>query len=336
MIDRHELVDESGLLTVEVGDEVTAAVVSTSGGTIALRIKMGRAEGSNELKHAMDAQLPVRGTITAVNKGGVEVEMGGVRAFCPISQLAEKFVEDPATFIGQSLDFMVTRYEPEGHGGKANVVLSRRAILADEKKKRAEETRSRLSVGATVMGVVTTIKDYGAFVDLGGLEGMLHITEFGHGRIKTPADVVSVGDTLEVQITKIEMKDDRERISLSLKALKEDPFEVAAAQLTVGQVLKGEVVRVEPFGAFIELPGGAQGLAHISELAANRRVNHARDVVTVGTFVDVAVLGIDQEKRRIALSMKAVSATQEAAVARDYQPKGGTLGTFADLLKGKK
>ena len=216
------------------------------------------------------------------------------------------------------------------------MVVSRRALLNEEKKKRAAETRARISVGATVTGVVTTIKDYGAFVDLGGLEGMLHITELGFGRVKSPSDVVSVGDTLEVQITKIEERDGRERISLSLKALKEDPFETAATTLKPGQVLEGEVVRAEPFGAFVELPGGAQGLVHVSELGADRRVNHARDVVTVGQMVEVAVLGIDREKKRISLSMKAVGKSREAADAQAFKPRGGSLGTFADLLKGKK
>lgn len=337
ILDRGELLDESGALTVAVGDRVTARVVSTEGGSIALRIKMGHGgDGASELKSAMDARLPVAGTITAVNKGGVEVEMAGVRAFCPISQLDLKFVEDPGSYVGQKLDFLVTRYEPEGRGGKANVVVSRRALIEEENKKRAEETRSRLEVGATVTGVVTSVKDYGAFVDLGGLEGMLHVTELGFQRVKHPSDVLTAGDTVEVQVIKIEPGEKHERISLSLKALKEDPFETAAAELVVGQTLRGEVVRAEPFGAFVELPGGAQGLVHVSELGANRRVNHARDVVTVGQLVDVVVLGIDLEKRRISLSMKAVGASQEAAQAREFKPSGGSLGTFADLLGKKK
>lgn len=336
VLDRGEVLDESGALTVEVGDTITARVVSTSGGTISLKIKAGRgADAAAELQHAKDGRLPVTGTVTAVNKGGVEVEIGTIRAFCPISQLELRYVEDPGSYVGQKLDFLVTRYEPEGRGGQANVVLSRRALLEAENEKLAEATRARLSVGAVLEGTVTTIKEYGAFVDLGGIEGMLHVTELGFERVKHPSDMLTVGDKLEVAVTKIEQGEKRERISLSLKALKEDPFDAAAEQLKEGQTLEGVVVRCEPFGAFVEIPGGAQGLVHVSELGAGRRVNHSRDVVKVGQAVEVAVLGIDREKKRISLSMKAVGATREAAQARDFRPSGGSLGTFADLLKKK-
>ncbi len=336
VIDRAELLDDAGELTVAVGDEVTARVVSTSGGSIALKKKMGRgADGAAELRHAMDARLPVAGTVAAVNKGGVEVDVAGVRAFCPVSQLDASFVEDTGAYLGQRLDFLVTRFEPAGRGGKPNVVLSRRALIEEENKKRAAETRSRLEVGMVVTGVVKTIKDYGAFVDIGGIEGMLHVAQLGFERVKHPSDVLTVGASIEVQIINMEQGDKRERISLSLKSLQADPFDVAAAQLTVGQSLKGTVARCEPFGAFVELPGGAQGLVHVSELGENRRVNHARDVVNVGQEVEVVVLGIDEEKRRIALSMKAVGAHREASQARDFKPSGGSMGTFADLLQAK-
>lgn len=337
VLDRAEVLDDSGMLTVAVGDQVTARVASTDGGTIVLRMKAGRgADAASELQHAMAAGLPVLGTVGAVNKGGVEVEIGAVRAFCPVSQLDLRFVEDASTYVGQKLEFLVTRYEPEGRGGKANVVVSRKALLEEENKKRADETRATLAVGAVLTGVVTTIKDYGAFVDIGGLEGMLHVTEMGFERVNHPSDMLAVGNTIEVVVTKMEQGEKRERISLSLKALKEDPFDAAAEQLAEGQTLQGQVVRVEPFGAFVEIPGGAQGLVHVSELGAGRRVNHARDVVKVGQQVEVAVLGIDRDKKRISLSMKAVGASQEAAHARAYKPVSGGMGTFADLLKPKK
>ncbi len=334
VLDRGEVLDESGMLMVAVGDQVTARVTSTEGGTITLKKKMSRgADAASELMHAREARLPVPGTVKAVNKGGVEVEIAGITAFCPVSQLDIRFVEDPASFVGKKMDFLVTRYEPEGRGGRANIVVSRRALIEEENKVLAKETRARMSVGAVMTGVVTTLKEYGAFVDLGGLEGMLHVTQLGFERVDHPQDMLSVGDTLEVQVIKIEQTDKRERISLSLKALKDDPFDVAAEQLKEGETLQGRVVRCEPFGAFVELAGGAQGLVHVSELGAGRRLNHARDAVKVGQDVDVVVLGIDREKKRISLSMKAVGASREAAHARDYKPAAGSLGTFADLLK---
>lgn len=336
VIDRAELLDDHNQLRVAVGDTVTARVVDTSGGSVVLRTKIARgAEAASELAQAQAHRLPVEGTVTAAIKGGVEVDIAGVRGFCPVSQLDLRYVEDPSTYVGKRLEFLVTRYEAAGRGGKPNVVVSRRSLVEEEAKKRAAETREHLSIGSIVSGVVTSIKDYGAFVDVGGLEGMIHITELGFDRVKHPSDVLKVGDQVEVAITKIEPAsgDKRERIGLSLKALQEDPFEKAAAELAEGQRTSGEISRLEAFGAFVTLAHGAQGLIHVSELAGDRRVNHPRDAVTVGQKVDVVVLGVDREKKRIALSMKAVAAKAEEEQVRGFKPQGGSLGTLADLLQ---
>jgi len=344
MIDRAELCDADGNLDLAVGDKVTARVASRRDGQIVLRTKIGRgANATEQLQQAQQSGIPVEGTVAAVNKGGVEVDVAGTPAFCPVSQLDVQFVEDLGSFVGQKLTFRITRVE-EGRGGKPNIVLSRRALLEEERAKIATETRARLEVGGVVHGKVSALKDYGAFVDLGGIEGMLHISELGFGRIKHPSEVLTVGAAVEVQIIKIEQTDNPkrpERIGLSLKALKEDPFDAAADQLVEGQRLAGTVTRLEPFGAFVALPSGVEGLVHVSQLGANRHVNHARDVVAVDQEVDVVVLGIDREKRRVSLSMKAVSASIEADHAASYNRASGqqassSLGTFADLLKNKK
>lgn len=338
VLDRDELVDDQGQLTVAEGDSVQARVVSVRDGTIMLRRGAARGGGAGaELTQAKQLRLPVEGMVSAVNKGGVEVTVAGVRAFCPISQLDDHYVEDPGSFVGRRLEFLVSDYQ-EGRGAP-NVVLSRRALLEEAKKQQAAETRAKLEVGAVLTGTVRSIKPYGAFVDLGGLEGMLHVSELGFGRVSDPSEVLSEGDSLEVQVIKIEQTDDPkrpERIGLSLKALKQDPWADAATRFPAGQRLRGAVVRLEPYGAFLAVGDGIEGLIHVSEMVADRRIAHPREVLSVGDEVEACVLEVDPERRRISLSMKAVDAQTEADQAKSYQPASrGSLGTFADLMKDK-
>ncbi|MBW2453050.1 MAG: S1 RNA-binding domain-containing protein [Deltaproteobacteria bacterium] len=339
VMDRDQLTDDEGQLTVEMGSTVTARVAEASEGSIVLRIRMSRgADPSAELAQAQAHGIPVTGTVAAVNKGGVEVEVMGLRAFCPISQLEARYVEDPAEYIGRKLEFRVTRHE-SGRGGKANIVLSRRALLEEEAAKRSAELRATLEVEAVMSGKVTRIKDYGVFVDLGGLEGMLHISELGFGHVDHPSEVLSEGQAVQVKILKMEPSDDPkrpDRISLSLKALQDDPWDVAVRELSIGQRLKGKVVRTQPFGAFVTLPMGIEGLVHVSQLVTDRRVAHAKEVVSVGDEVVVSVLEIDTERHRVALSITAAAQDAEAAQAAAYRPASqGSMGTFADLMKQK-
>lgn len=337
VIDRAELCDSDGEFSLKVGDSITARVASTSGDNIVLRIKMGTgADSAEELLQAQQSGIAVSGTVTGINKGGADVEIGGTRAFCPVSQLDVNFVEDPSTFVGQRLEFRVTRYEA-GRGGKPNIVVSRKALLAEERARQSAELLSKLEIGSVVSGKVTTLKEYGAFVDIGGIEGMIHVTELGFGRVGHPSDMLKTGDVVDVQVMKIERATEegkRDRVGLSLKALKADPWD--EADIKEGSRLKGEVVRLETFGAFVALPNGVEGLVHVSELGASKRVIHPREVVSVGQTVEVVVLGIDNERHRVSLSVKAVASQKEAQDAAGYKPTGGSFGTFADLLKGKK
>ena len=339
VMDRDQLTDDEGQLTVEMGSTVTARVAEAREGSIVLRIRMGRgADPSVELAQAQAHGIPVTGTVAAVNKGGVEVEVMGLRAFCPISQLEARYVEDPAEYLGRKLEFRVTRHEA-GRGGKANIVLSRRALLEEEAAKRSAELRASLEVEAVISGTVTRMKDYGVFVDLGGVEGMLHISELGFGHVDHPSEVLSEGQAVQVKILKIEPSEDPkrpDRISLSLKALQDDPWDVAVRELSVGQRLKGKVARTQPFGAFVSLPQGIEGLVHVSQLVTDRRVAHAKEVVSVGDEVVVSVLEIDAERHRVALSITAAAQDAEAAQAAAYRPASqGSMGTFADLMKQK-
>ncbi len=337
-----ELRDPSGQLTVEVGDVLEARVVAQGDwpGFVSLRRGAGHGSGGRTtLEEAAATGLPVTGVITAVNKGGVEVDVAGTRAFCPLSQLELRQVVDPAAYIGQRLEFRVTRYEDDWRG--ANVVLSRRALLEDEMQSRAVETRSKLVAGAVLPGVVTALKDFGAFVDVGGIEGLLPASEIGFQRNTRPADVLTVGQSITVAVMRVEKRDDPrrpEQVSFSLKSLERDPWQEAAAELPAGTLTRGQVTRVEQFGAFVELRPGVEGLLHVSELAGGKQLRHARDAAKPGDVLEVTVLSIDLEKRRLSLGLGAreegVDDEGRAAAAR-VSGKGAGMGTFADLLKGK-
>jgi small subunit ribosomal protein S1 len=315
-----ELKDAEGNLTVKEGDTLEATVTGTDpeSGALLLKRKAGGGKGKRsqevvpEIRQAAESGLPVEGLVTGLNKGGAEVQLFGMRAFCPLSQLDLRYVEDPQRFVGQKLMFKVNRLEEGNRGGRGpNIVLSRRQLLEEEQQSRASETREKLQVGAVLTGHVTSLTTYGAFIDLGGIEGMLHVSEIGHSRTAHPQDVFTVGQEVEVQVIKIEKgKDEKrpERISLSRRALESDPWKDAASRFTEGMEATGRVARTESFGAFVELAPGLEGLVHISEMGAGRRLNHAKEAVQPGQEVQVRVLGVDTTRRRISLSMAAAGA----------------------------
>jgi small subunit ribosomal protein S1 len=330
-LDRGQVTNHEGKLLVKIGDELEARVVADAGGVLTLRTKLGRGpEARAELAQAQELGIPVDGLVTEVVKGGLSVDVAGVRGFCPASQIDNRYVEDLSVFVGQRLTFRVTRYEGR------NLVLSRRSLLDEEKEKRAVETRKNLVPGAVIRGKVVGFKPFGAFVDLGGVEGMLHISELGFTRVDKPEDVLQLGQELDVAILKVEPGEKGDRISLSIKALASDPWRDATANLAEGSRVKGTVTRLQPFGAFVEIAPGVEGLVHISELGAGRRINHPKEVVSVGQQVEASVLSVDHEKRRLSLSMAASkdASPDEIAQAAPKAPK--TLGTFGDLLNRKK
>jgi small subunit ribosomal protein S1 len=329
VLDRAQVSDAEGKLLVKVGDTIEARVVDDAGGVLTLRVKIGRGpEARAELQQAHELGLPVDGTVTEVVKGGVSVDVAGVRGFCPASQMDARFVEDLKVYIGQKLQFRITRYEPR------NLVLSRRALLEEANEKRAVETRKRLEPGAVLRGKVVGFKPYGAFVDIGGIEGMLHVSELGHSRVERPEDMLQLGQELDVAVLKV----DGERVSLSLKALASDPWNDATAKLTEGQRIQGTVTRLQPFGAFVEIAPGVEGLVHLSELGAGRRINHPREVVSVGQQVETVVLAVDHERKRLSLSMAASkdASAEEVAAAAKAHAAPAKLGTLGDLLSRKK
>jgi small subunit ribosomal protein S1 len=341
VLERSQVSDADGKLLVQVGDKLEARVVADAGGVLTLRVKLGGRgpEVRAELQQAQELGIPVEGVVQEVVKGGVSVDVAGVRGFCPASQLDARFVEDLSTYVGKRLTFRITRYEAR------NLVLSRRALVEEEKEKLAAQTRKKLEPGAVLRGKVVGFKPFGAFVDLGGVEGMLHVSELGYARVDRPEDVLHLGQELDVAVLKIEPgergargdRDRGERISLSLKALASDPWTDATARLAEGERVRGTITRLQPFGAFVEIAPAVEGLVHISELGAGRRINHPKEVVAIGQEVEAVVLAIDHERRRLSLSMAASkdATPDDVAAAVRAQPPA-KLGTLGDLLLKKK
>jgi small subunit ribosomal protein S1 len=336
-----QVLDSDGNVTVKVGDTIKAHVVDAGArtGVVSLRCRLGRgAEARGELQLAFDHGIPVEGSVDAVNDGGFEVMVAGLRAFCPVSQMDLRYVENPEIFVGQRYEFKISRFEDSGRGDP-NIVVSRRALLQEAAEVQSEFTRAKLEVGAVFPGVVRTIKEYGAFVDIGGIEGMLHISELGYHRVEHPNEILSIDQKVEVQVIKVEMTDDPrrpEKISLSLKALAKDPWVAAIADFPIGARVSGRVTRIEAYGAFVELVAGVEGLVHVSEMGEGSHVGNPRKIVTEGQDVRVSVLNIDPDARRISLSMdeagRAAKAAEESAAIENFSPKKESFGTFGDLL----
>jgi len=342
IIERAELSDADGGLEVAVGDNVSSVVSGRdeATGTLLLGTRHAkRMHGSEALQRAYEDQSPVEGHVSGVTKGGLEVEIAGTRAFCPASQIDLGYVEDLQGFVGQRLAFRITKYEMGRH---ANLVVSRRALLEEERRALAAQTRDRLELGAVMQGRVSSLQDYGAFIDLGGIEGLVHVSELAFGRVEHPKELLSVGQEVEVSVLRIERTDHPrhpEKISLSIRALEKDPWSEVEANFPVGRLVTGTVSRLQPFGAFIELAPGIDGLAHVSELVAGRRISHPREVLNPGEQVQVKVLSIDKERRRIGLTLKLEVPDQPAEevdttppVEAYAKPKQG-FGTLGDLLK---
>jgi len=345
MIDITELQDEAGQVTARVGDIVDGVVVK--GGERGVLVSKGHGHSKMQrdreaLVEAAQTGLPVEGVVKAVNKGGLEVEVHGQRAFCPVSQIDVRFVGDPSAFVGQKLLFKVQRADGR------DAVLSRRALLEEEKAERAKKTREQLAEGATFDGTVTSVQDYGAFVDIGGIEGLVHVSELAWDRVSKPGDLLAAGDTVKVQVLRIDQDAKKgERISLSVKSLTPRPEPKPAADgekrpptappppPRVGDVVKASVDKIEPFGLFVRFAGG-RGLVPASETGTQRGTD-LRRAFKVGDELECAISAID-EQGRLRLSKTEAEAAAERKEAQEYMrtaPRGGGkgFGTLGDLLR---
>jgi small subunit ribosomal protein S1 len=292
--------------------------------------------GNARLEEAWASGIPVEGFVEKEIKGGYEVKIGGsIRAFCPFSQISLGRADDRALFVGRHLPFKVTEY---GEGGR-NIVLSHRAILEEERRSQRERLRESLQEGMTVKGTVTSIRDFGAFVTVDGIEGLIPVSEIGWGRVEEIGDVLAVGQEVEVVVKRLDWENDR--FSFSLKETLADPWDRVAEQFPVGTYHKGVVARLAPFGAFVTLGAGVDGLIHISRLGAGKRISHPREVLKEGERVEVKIEAVDRENRRLSLSLAELGREEEEAAetlemfrkSAAEAPKG--LGTLGDLLKKK-
>ncbi len=296
-----ELQDAEGKLTHQVGDTIEAHVQKVGDGfklTTAINV---REAGRKALADAYANGTPVRGKVGDTNKGGFSVDLGGVRAFCPFSQIDIRRADDPAIFVGKEYDFRILELSEDGR----NIVVSRRALLQARRESAAGETRATLKLGDVFEGTVTRLVPFGAFVDIGGVEGLVHISQVSHQRISHPSDVLKEGQPVKVKVLEIQNlgQGRSERISLSMKALASDPWPETASSLVPGTDVPGKVTRLVDFGVFVELQPGVEGLIHISELA-NRRIIHPREVLNEDEEISVRILDVDLDRRRISLSRR--------------------------------
>ena len=317
VIEVQELMDDEGEPKYAVGDEIEAYVASIEEEP-RLTFSIRSAAKSPELmEQAYLAGIPVEGQVTGVNQGGFEVNLKGMQGFCPISQIDLGYCEDPDPFVGRTLTFRILEYRAGGR----TLVLSRRSHLEEEEKQRVAELRARLEVGAELEGTVTRIQPFGAFVDLGGVEGLVHISELSYGRVRNPREAVTEGAEVKVKVIEVRnVGEEGERISLSIKATQPDPWEDVPARFPGGSVVTGPVVSVQDFGVFVSLAPGVEGLIHVSELS-EERVRHPRDTVTMGQEVSARVLHIDTEQKRISLSMKAIEGDASAREVEEYRTR---------------
>jgi small subunit ribosomal protein S1 len=317
MVGTEEFLDRDGNVTVKKGDRLELRVASTRDGIhLSKGIKAHGAEALELLHEARHSLIPVEGRVTAVNKGGFEVEISGHRAFCPVSQIGLRFCEKPEEHIGQRYTFRIMEIAERGK----NILVSRRVLLQEEQEEKRKEIMATLKPGSEFEGKVTKLTEFGAFVDIGGIDGMVHISEISHARISRPSEILQPGQDVKVKVLKVEPeKGGRQKIALSMKALEPDAWE-KGLEFQEGAILRGKVSRLTDFGAFVELAPGLEGLVHVSEISFER-VTHPKKFLKEGDVVDIVVLKIDEEKRRVSLSIKEVSIRKRLAEQEPGSPQ---------------
>ncbi len=342
IVEKAELLDDDGQLSVAEGDELDLYVVAADESEIRLSKAISGIGGLNMLRDAYEQRIPVEGKVVAAIKGGFQVEVIKRRAFCPISQMDLTYVEDAAAYVGQTFSFLIKRFEEQGR----NIVISRRDILQKELEASRRAFMEKLDVDAVFEGTVVRIMPFGAFVSLApGVEGLVHISELSWSRLDTPEQAVSVGDRLQVKILDIKAGDKpgTQKISLSVKQAMGDPWAEAPSRIRVGDKLMGKVTRCANFGAFVELFPGIEGLVHISEMSYTRRVMRPEEVVAPGDAVMVMVKEFDLDRKRISLSIKDAEGDPWADIDDKFKPgqtirgrveKKEGFGIFVNLAPG--
>jgi small subunit ribosomal protein S1 len=325
-IAREELLDDKGEFQAKVGDLVTAYVVSTREGEILLSRKMTAAASDDAIRGAHRSGVPVEGLVTEERKGGYSVTVLGKQAFCPYSQMDLRSAGVPSDYIGKRFTFRIAEFSDRGR----NLVLSRREILEEERLKRVAQLKKTLKAGDEVQGTVQKLAQFGAFVDIGGIEGLIPMSELAWYRVGEAADVLRQGESVTVRILDLDW--DNNRISLSLKQTLEDPWSSVSQRYAEETVLTGTVTKLMNFGAFVQLEPGVEGLIHISNLGMGRRINHPKEAVSEGEQVQVRVITVDQEARRIGLELVYQGTEGEGSSQPEFK-EGDIITGIVDSIK---
>ncbi|MEE8474948.1 MAG: 30S ribosomal protein S1 [Myxococcota bacterium] len=322
-----EFMDDDGTLLVGPGDAVDVLVEQSedSHGRIVLsKEKADRLLVWDEISRAYKADEPVEGTIVSRVKGGLAVDIG-VKAFLPGSQVDLRPVRNLEHVVGQKLKFKIIKFNKR----RGNIVLSRRALLETDRRKLRETTLQTLAPGQIIDGVIKNLTDYGAFIDLGGIDGLLHVTDMSWGRVNHPSEIFHVGDEIKVKVLKFDAES--ERVSLGLKQIQPDPWIDASMRYPIGKRIQGKVVSMAEYGAFVELEPGVEGLIHVSEMSWTKRVKHPSKVVSVSDEVESIVLDVDERERKISLGMKQIEENPWSMIEQTYPIGTKVTGTIRNI-----
>jgi small subunit ribosomal protein S1 len=327
IVEREELLNEAGEVSVAEGDTLELYVISLADDSVRLSKALTGIGGLNMLEDAYSSRVPVEGKVKEIIKGGFHVEILKRRAFCPVSQIDARYVTNPEDYVGQTLQFRITKLT---EGGR-NIVVSRRALLEEEQREASAGFFEKIAVGDVVEGVVTRLAAFGAFVELvPGVEGLVHISEISWARIQDPNEVLSVGDRVRVKYlgTSQGKKPGETRLSLSIKQAQDDPWKTVSERFKDGDKVTGKVVKLMEFGAFVEIAPGIEGLVHVSEMSYAKRIHKPGDVVQVGDMVAAVIKQVDVDKQRISLSMRDAEGDPWLAVAEKYAVGTTVEGTM--------
>ena len=329
LVPAWEFMEENGTMMIAVGDVVDVLVetVEDEEGRIVLsKEKAERLKIWDQISDAYEKDESVEGTIISRVKGGLSVDIG-VKAFLPGSQVDLRPVRNLEGLMGQRAEFKIIKFNKR----RGNIVLSRRALLETERRKLRDDTLSTLDTGQIVDGVIKNLTDYGAFIDLGGIDGLLHITDMSWGRINHPSELFHIGDEIKVKVLKFDPES--ERVSLGLKQIQPDPWVDAALRYPIGKRLSGTAVSLTDYGAFIELEPGIEGLVHVSEMSWTKRVKHPSKVVSVGDTVESVVLDVDETNRKISLGMKQIEENPWTVIETKYPVGDRVRGEVRNITK---
>jgi small subunit ribosomal protein S1 len=345
IVEASEFIDENGELSISPGDQVEVYCLKSGAGGQIFTAKLGSGASSAHLEEAYHNSVPVQGFVKAEIKGGFEITLSGnVRGFCPFSQMGLRRVENAAeTYLETHMSFLITKFEAAGR----NIVLSARLLQEEERQLKKEELQEVLEEGQSIEGTISAIRPFGLFVDIGGIDGLVPISEVGWSRVENLEDTYSVGQQVQAVVKGLDWENDR--ISLSIKETLEDPWEAAVKDLSEGKAYVGNVARLAQFGAFVTLAPGVDGLVHISKLGGGRRINHPKEVLEAGQNLEVIIEAIDPADKRISLvpSDYVSLEDEEEKERREYkdyrsnrtgskkEAAKDSMGSFGALLKSK-